>query len=194
MLYKAGEPLTHSVLLFLSSCISPRFYSIDRHQHRFSLSLWLPCWQNQSEQIGHVAPILLLWAFRILNASVRLYIRFIVRCAILFAVIWIIQVAIPVRPTIGVRNVFRYAVLVAFDWMTVDSQDLADIQDLSSSCREVLCRQSWWQRWSFWQFRCSSTIRLKEWRGCFDDLFRVWNLSYSSHLLILRARFLLHST
>jgi hypothetical protein len=38
---------------------------------------------------------LLLWAFRILDAIVMRYIGVIVRSDILFAVIWIIQVAIP---------------------------------------------------------------------------------------------------
>jgi len=42
------------------------------------------------------AHIMLLWAFWILDAIVVLYIGFIVRSAILFAVIWIIQVDIPV--------------------------------------------------------------------------------------------------
>jgi hypothetical protein len=40
--------------------------------------------------------ILLLWAFRILDAIVVLYIGVVVRSAILFTFIWIIQVAIPV--------------------------------------------------------------------------------------------------
>jgi len=96
MLHKAGELLTHSVLHFLPSFISPRFCCIDRHQHLFSLSLWLPCWPNQSGHIWRGAHILLLWAFRILDAIVLFYIWVIVRCAILFAVNWIIQVAIPV--------------------------------------------------------------------------------------------------
>ena len=192
-LHKAGEPLTHPVLLFLPSFISPRFYSIDRHQHLFGLSLWLPCWPNQSGNIRRRAHILLLWAFQILDAIIVLYIRFIVRCAILFAANWIIQVAIPVSPIISVWKAFRCAILIAFDWMTVDSPDSADIYGLSSFSREVLCRQSWWQRWSFWQFKCSRTIMLKEWRGCFDNLFSVRNVSYSGHLLVLSARFLLGS-
>jgi len=52
---------------------------------------------------------------------------FIVHSAIFFAVIWIIQVAIPVQPIIGVQSAFRYAIFVAFDWMTVDFPDSADI-------------------------------------------------------------------
>ena len=79
--------------------------------------------------------------------------------------------------------------LVAFHLMMVDSPDSADIQDLSSFSKEVVCRQSWWQRWSFWQFECSRTIMLKKWPGCYDDLFRVWNVSYSGHLLDMRAGF-----
>jgi hypothetical protein len=74
-----------------------------------------------------------------------LYIGFLISGAIVFAIIWIIQVAIPAQPIISVRNAFTCAILVAFDWMTVDSLDAVDIQDLSSSSREVLCRQSWWQ-------------------------------------------------
>ena len=126
-LHKAGEPLTHSVLLFLPSFVSPCFNCIDRHQHLFSLSLWIPCRPNQSGHIWRGAHILLLWAFRILSAIVGAYIGFIICCTIIFAVIWIIQVAIPVQPIIGVRNAFRCAMVVAFDWMMVDSLDLADI-------------------------------------------------------------------
>jgi len=126
-LHKAGEPWTHYVLLFLPSFISPRFYCIDRNQHLFSLSLWLPCRPNQSGHIWRSAYILLLWAFRILDANVLLYIVFIVRCAIIFAVIWSIQTAIPVKPIFGVRNRFRWAILVAFLCMTVDSPDLVNI-------------------------------------------------------------------
>jgi len=186
--------LTHPVLLFFSSFISPRFNCIDRHQHLLSLSLWLPGRTNQSGHIGRVAHIMLLWAFRILDTIVVLYIGFIVRCTILFTGIWIIQVPIPVKPIIGIRNADRCAIIVGFDWMMVDSPDSADIYDLSSSSREVLCRQSWWQRWSFWQFKCSGTIMLKEWPGCFDDLFCVRNLSHGGYLLVLSARFLLGSS
>jgi len=89
---------------------------------------------------------MLLWAFRILDAIVVLYIGFSIRCTILFTVIWIIQVAIPDEPIIGIRNAFRCGIIVTFDWMKVDSPDPADILDLSTSSREVLCRQSWWQR------------------------------------------------
>ena len=126
-LHTAGEPLTHPVLHCFSSFISPRFNCIDRHQQLFSLSLWFPGRPNQSGHIWRGAHILLLWAFWILDAIVVLYIRFIVRCTILFTVIWSIQVAIPVKPIIGIRNAFRCAIIVALDWMTVDSPDWADI-------------------------------------------------------------------
>ena len=79
------------------------------------------------------------------NPSVGACIRLVVCSAIIFSVIWIIEVAIPVQPIMGVRNAFRCAIIMTFDWMTVDSPDLADIEDLSSSSSEVLCRQSWWQ-------------------------------------------------
>jgi hypothetical protein len=65
--------------------------------------------------------------FRILDAIVMLYIGFIVCCSFLFSVIWIIQVAIPVEPIIGVRNAFWCALLVAFNWMMADSPVSADI-------------------------------------------------------------------
>jgi len=68
--------------------------------------------------------------------------------------------------------------------MVVDSVDSADILNFSFSYRVVLCRQSWWQRWSFRQFKCSHTILSKELPGCFDDLFSIWNVSYSWHLLV----------
>jgi hypothetical protein len=34
---------------------------------------------------------------------------------------------------------------------------------------------------------------LKEWPGCFNDLFGVQNVSHGGHLLVLSARFLLYS-
>jgi len=191
--HKAGEPLTHSVLLFLPSFTSPHFNCVDRHSHLVRLSLWLPCGPIQSRHSWRSAHILLLWAFGILNVIVVLYIGVIVRSAILVAVIWIIQVAIPVQPIIGDQNAFRCTILVAFDCMTVDSPYTADIQDLSSSSREILCWPRWWQWWSFWQFKFSRTIVLKEWPGCFHNFFRVRNVSYCSQLLVLSARFLLRS-
>jgi hypothetical protein len=68
--------------------------------------------------------------------------------AILFGVTWNIQVAIQVKP-ICVRNAFRCATVITFDWRTVDSSDSANIYHLSLSSREVFCRQSCWQRRSF---------------------------------------------
>jgi len=109
----------------------------------------------------HCANIPLLRAFRILDAISFLWIRFNVRCAIVFALIRIACVPIPVKPIFSVRNDFGCALLITFDCMTVDSSDLAAIQYLSSSSREVLCRPRWWQRRTFWQCKCSHTIMLK---------------------------------
>jgi hypothetical protein len=78
--------------------------------------------------------------------------------------------------------------------MAVDSSDSANIQYLSSFCREVLCRQCWWHRWFFRQFKCSRTIMLKDWLGCFDDLFGIWIVSYSCHLFVLSVTLLLCSS
>jgi len=69
--------------------------------------------------------------------------------------------------------------------MAVDSFDSAHIENLSSSSREVLCRQSWWHRWSVRQFKCSHAIVLTVWPACLDDLFSIRNESYGSHLLVL---------
>jgi len=93
----------------------------------------------------------------------------------------------------SVRNAFRFAVLITYDWMTVDSSDFADIQYLNSSSREVLRRPRWWQWRSFGQFKCSCTIMWWEWPGCIDDLFRVRNVSHGGHLLGMSTRFLLGS-
>jgi len=75
--------------------------------------------------------------------------------------------------------------------MTVDSSDWLDIQYMTSSSRGVLCRQTCWKRWSFWQCKCSCTIMLKIWPGWFDDFFGIWNVSYGRHLVVFSARFLL---
>jgi hypothetical protein len=73
-------------------------------------------------------------------------IQFIIRCAIIFVVIWIIQVIIAVKQIFIARNSFRCAIVIAFYWIPVDSPDWVDIYDLSSSSKEVLFRQSWLQR------------------------------------------------
>jgi len=163
----------HSVLLFLDTLIPPRFDCIDRHQHLLRLSLWLARWLIQSRDIWCSTYIPRLWAFQIPDAIVLLYNRFIVCRAIVFNVIWIIQVPIPVKPIFGVWDVFRHAILITFAWMTFDLCDLVDIIYLTSSSRQVLCRQCWWQRWSIWQCKCSRTIMMKVWPGCFHDPFRI---------------------
>jgi len=184
----------HSVLLYFHSLITPHFICIDYHLPHFSMCLWLLCRPNQAGSIWCGARIPLLWAVRMLNAIVLLCIGFNVRTVIVFAVSWIMSVPIPVTPILGVRNAGRCAILIAFDWMMVESLDSADIQDLSSSSREDLGRQWWWQCWSLWECKCSRTIRLKEWPGCIDHLFHDRNGSHSGHLVVLSARFYLGRT
>jgi len=58
--------------------------------------------------------------------------QFQVRCAIFFAVIWIIWVPIPVKPISSVRNPFRCAVLITVNRMMVDFSDMAYVQCVSS--------------------------------------------------------------
>ena len=65
---------------------------------------------------------------------------------------------------------------------------------LTLSSRVVLCRQSWWQRWSFRPFKCHRTMMLKEWPGCCDDIVCIRNVSSGCHLLVFCARFLQRST
>jgi len=91
-------------------------------------------------------------------------------------------------------NSFRWTILITFGWITVYSFDFANTQYFSWASWEVLCRRSWWQRWSFPQYKCSCTIMLNVSPACFDNLFSIWNVSYSGHLLVLSARFLLCST
>jgi len=179
------------MLHFLHSLITTHFDCIDCHQHLFRLSLWLPCWPNQSGNSWHRAYIPLLWAFWILDAIVLRYIGFNVCHAIIFTDIWIMQVPIPVKPMFGVWNAFRGGILINFDWMTVDSSDWAGIQYLSLSSREVLYRQSGLERRYFWQCKCSRTIMLKEWPGCVHNLFLDRNVSYRGYQLALCTRFLL---
>ena len=186
--------LTHSVLLCLVSLIHHHFHCIDCHLPLFNNYLWPLCWLNQSGNMWWGTQIPLRWAYRILDAIVHLYIRFIICLLVVVTLIWSMQFNIPVKPIFGVWNGFRCTTLITFGWMTVDCFHLADIQYLGSSSREVLCRQSWWHRWSFWQFECSRTIMLTVWPGCFDDLFDIWNASYCCYLVVLSVRFLLCRT
>jgi len=181
--------LTHSGLLFLDPLIPPCFHYIDHHQRLFSYLLWPLCRPNWSGNIQCGTYIPLLRGYWILTAIVQFHIWCIVRLPGVFAVIWIIQVPIPVKPIFGVWNAFRWTILVTFSRMAVDSLDSADIHYLSLSSREVLCRQCWWQMWFFRQFKCSRTIMLKVWPGCIDNLCSIWNVSYSCHLFILSVRF-----
>jgi len=185
-----GNTLTHSVLFCFVPLIPARFHRIIRHQHVFHHFFRPACWQHQSGNIKCGRHIRLLWGFRILDAILHLSVEFCVSLPAVFAGIWITEVTIPVGLIFLVRNAFICTVQITFGWMVVDSFDSVDITYVSSSSREVLCSQSWWQWWSFWLFTCRHTIMLEVWPGCFDDLFSIWNISYGCHLLLLGARFL----
>jgi len=135
-----------------------------------------------------------LWGFCFFDSVFYPYFRFIVCLLVVLAVIWIIQVTIPLKPIFGVRKASRCTILTTFDRMAVDSFDSADIQYLSLSSRDILCSQTLSHRWSFWQFKCSRTFMLKFWLRHFDNLSCIWNVSYGCHFLVLSARFLLCST
>jgi len=91
-------------------------------------------------------------------------------------------------------NAFWWTILITFGRMAVDLFDSVHIEYLSLSSREVFCRQCWWHKRFFRQFKCSSTIMWKEWPGCFNDFFGIWNVSYSCNLCMLCAEFLLCSS
>jgi len=186
--------LTHSVLLFPNPCIPSCFHYIDHHQHLLNILLWSLYRPNQSRKIWCGTHIALLPGFWILNSVVQFNIYFIVCLAIIFTVVWIIQVPIPVKPIFGVWNHKRWAIIITSGRMAVDSFDSADIQYLRSSSREDLCGQSWWHRWFFGRSKCHRTIMLKVWPGCFDHLFHVQNVSHWCHLFILSARLILCSS
>jgi len=112
---------------------------------------------------------------------------------VIMAGVRIIQITIPAKPMFIAGNAFRCTISITSGWMTVDSFDSANILYFRSSSRVVLCRQSGWQWWSFWQFECSCTSMLTIWPGWSHDLFGIWNVSNSCHLLDLGTRFFLGS-
>jgi hypothetical protein len=124
---EAGATWTHSVLLFFHSLIPPRFRCIDRHQQIHGLSPRHSCRPNQSGNMWRGAYMLLPWALRNRNAIALLCMSFNVRHTIVIDVIWIISIPIPVKPIFSVRNAFKCAILIPFDWITVYSPDSADI-------------------------------------------------------------------
>ena len=186
----AENILSHSVLRLSVSPDPPCFGSIDHHQPLFRLFHWPPSWPNQSGHIWCGTHIPLRRAFRFLKLIVVLYIWFIVSLTVVFAPIWIIETTGPVEPIISAGNALGCTVVITFDLMKVNSPYSANIQYLGSSFSEFLCSQSLWQWWSFRQFKCSHTIMLKEWPGCFDAFLRIWNLSYGCHLFVWSAWFL----
>jgi len=153
--------IDHSALPFLVSFVPRSFHCSDHPQYPFSLLHWPPYWPNQSRNIWCSTHNLVLWAFWDLIASVQPDIEFVICLPTVIALILIIQVTIPVKPIFCVGNALRFTTVITFHWMIVNWFDMADIYCLSSSSREILCRASGWQLWSFWQFKCSHTIGLK---------------------------------
>lgn len=118
---ETGWPGANFWLHFLPSCVSPRCECIDGYQYIFSLSVALPCWLNHSLNTSPGSHILLLWAFLILHSIVEQYIGFIVCRAIILADIWIIQVTMPVSPTVFIQNHCGWTIVGTFDWMRMFS-------------------------------------------------------------------------
>jgi len=139
----SDNTLTHFVILFLDHLISPRFYYIHHYQCLFKLLLGSSFRLNHSGKILCGTHTPLFQGFQILTPFVQFHVWFIVFLPVVFAVIWINQVPIPVKPIFSVWNGFRWTMPDTFGRMADNSFDLADIQYLSSSSREVLSRQSW---------------------------------------------------
>jgi len=137
--------LTNTVLLFPVYFIPSSFHHIYHHQPLFCCLLWLLGWGTQSGNILYGTHIPLLWAFWIPNAIVSLYIGFNVCLSIIYNFIWIIQVSIPVKPILSIRNCFGFTLLISLAGVTVNSFDWVDICSFSFSSRGVCCRPSWWQ-------------------------------------------------
>jgi len=141
--------LTHSLWRCLDPLIPPRFNHIDCHQCLFCLLLqqWYRPTQSSNIQCGTYIP--LFRSFWILTDCLQFNIWLMICLAVIFTVIWMVQVAFPVEPIVSIWNACRWTTVITFGGMTVNSFDLADIQSFSLSSMEVLCRQTGCHRWSF---------------------------------------------
>jgi len=109
----------NSVLRWLVHIIPPHFHWINHYRLFSSLVLWSLCWPNQSRNIWCHTAITLLWAFKILDAIVKLYLRFVVCLPVIFALIWIINVSIPVKQVLGVQHGVMWTIHITFGWMAI---------------------------------------------------------------------------
>jgi len=80
---------------------------------------WPPCWPNKTWNIWYCTHIPLHWVF-------WTQIGFTLCLLVLFALIWIIQGTIPVKPILSVGNGFSCTILITFWRMTVNSSESAD--------------------------------------------------------------------
>jgi len=185
------DPICPTVSCFQYSCL----FRLHWHSSTpFQPGYWPPCWQDQSRIIGWGTHDQVIWAVRGLDPIVWPNFGFIVFHAVHFAVVWVIQMTFPGKAIFDVRNAFRCTIIVTLKLMMIDCFNSADMHYFSSSSRLVLCRYSWWQRWSFWKFDCSRAIMSEVWPGFFDDFFNIGNVSYGGHLLDSSAGFYLCST
>jgi len=185
---------THSVLLCLVSLIPPYFYHSDRHQQLLSLMHWPPCCPNQSRNIRCATYHPVLWCVQSLDAIVQLSFGF-VDCLpshLRSHVIYQCQ-----RSSLG-KFRFRECFRVHYS-----HHSRLDGGRFFRLCRQLLLelvlrgghlQTNWCPRWSFWLFESSRTNMLKQWPGCFDDLFRNRNVSNGTHLPVFSTTFLLYST
>jgi len=178
------------ILTYFFLCLLFHLVSIDGDHHLFKLVVRPPCWPNQSGNIWCATYILRLWAFRILDGIVLLYIGFIVCLPDIFALVWSIRVTIPVKLIPGFGNPFRCTILITLCWMIADSSESVAIQYFSSSARKVLCRHTWCHTWFFPPFQCRRTIMCNDWPGHFNQLLRDMNVTNGCHLLVSSVRFL----
>lgn len=184
----------HSILHCFVICIPSSYHWIHWHQQWFSIVDWSPWWLYQSRIIRCGTHIPLLCACWNLNAIVQHYALFNLYIPVVCTVIWMIQVMIPVKPSIGVHNALRSTICITSGCIAVDSCNLVNISALWLSPGEVLCRECQWQTWSFRYCKYSPNIMLNVWPGCVDHLVGTWDVSYGCNLWVLITRLYLCTT
>jgi hypothetical protein len=122
-----SKPIDPMCPICVVSLIPPCFCCTDSYQLFFSLFHWLLCWPNRSWNIRCHTHKMVDWAFRSRAAIAMIYVRFIICVTVIFALIWIIQIAVPVKSISSAENAFGCAILITVRSMTVNSSDSVDV-------------------------------------------------------------------
>lgn len=113
--------LTHSVLLFHVSVTPSCFHCSDSHKALASVFHLSGCSPNRSGDILYGTKNPMLGASWIVHSIAYLYFKFNHCLPVVFALIWIIQVTIPVKPILNVGNLFKSLFFITICWMEVNS-------------------------------------------------------------------------